>query len=464
MNLQGLFTPEFIILLEAMLIGGVLLFLWVNRHFTHGIYLWLLAILFFKHDKIFFSDTILPDVSIGRVLFIFLIAMFIIRILTRKQNIFSFTKVEYSMILFIFLAVISMICTGFFVKDDGGLRMAQLLAGYIFPFSMFFISQHIYDTPEKRAGFIKFILLIGLYLSLTAIFEHFGLDRLVWPRYILDPYIGIHTERARGPFVQAAVNGTALGFVLSASFYFLLNFKGRTAWRIFSYALIVLTPLAIFFTYTRAAWLAAFLSFAIIVMISLRYKKRWFTIMAAIMSILIFLSFWMLIIDEGAISLASDRARSENPIYIRLDLYAASINMFFHNPLFGVGFGRFRDHAPSYFINMDILPSRSSILTEHDTFMGVLAETGIVGFMLILIIYTFVLIKSIRLYRYLSHDLTASSMVITFWGIASVFVLNSMFIEMRDFDFVNSIFFIFAGIICGWERTCNQRVGEVHNV
>ena len=33
---------------------------------------------------------------------------------------------------------------------------------------------------------------------------------LVFPRYIVDPSVGLHFGRARGPFVEAAANGLAM--------------------------------------------------------------------------------------------------------------------------------------------------------------------------------------------------------------------------------------------------------------
>src|SRR3712207_9200411 len=50
----------------------------------------------------------------------------------------------------------------------------------------------------------------GAYLGLIALFETVHLNSLVWPRYILDPNVGIHLGRARGPFAEAGANGMAM--------------------------------------------------------------------------------------------------------------------------------------------------------------------------------------------------------------------------------------------------------------
>lgn len=452
MDIQSLFTPEILISLEIGIIGAIFLFLMISRNFTLGIYTWLLTMLFFKYQKLDFAASLLPNISIDRVLFVFLIGIFILEILSKRRRAFSPTGIEYSMLAFVFLALVSLLWSGSIVKRDGGLALGNLLTGYVFPFSMFFISQHVYDSPENRKGFIKFVIFIGLYLSLTAIFEHFDIDALIWPRYIKDPHLGIHFGRARGPFVQAAVNGTALGFVLPAAFYFLLNSSCRRTWRYLSYLSLVLAPLAVFFTYTRASWIGAFMGIAIVLIFVMRHNRKMFIGMVIVLCLLVVLSFSFL--NDNTITLAANRAANEGPIYDRLNLYAASMNMFAHSPLFGVGFGRFAERVPDYFKNLDGIPlMHYRGLSEHDTFVGILTEMGIAGIIPILCIYLFILLGSIRLYRYLAlRDSEKRSFVVIFWAFMGTYIINSMFIEMKYFGFVNSLFFIFAGIICGWER------------
>ena len=453
MNFENLFNPEVLLLTGFLFIGGVFLFFLINKDLIAGIYVWLLSVLFFKYQQPFrIEDSILPDFSIDRILFILLAVIFIAGIFTKRYRIFSFTWVEYSMFLFCMFAIISMICTGFIFKEDGRLRIKELLTGYIMPFFIFFISQNSYETHEKRQGFVKLIILVGLYLSFTAIFEHFSINQLVFPKFILDPEFGIHMGRARGPFGQAAVNGTVLGFVLAALTYFLFNFKKSGLWGICSFILLIVTPVAIFFTYTRAAWIASLLSFTIIIAFNLRQKQKIVTLALIILCTTAVLgtSFFL---EEKTTGFALNRTKDESPIYDRLNLYIASVNMFIKNPVFGVGFGKFSDNSPDYFENVSGIPYQDSEIKEHDTFMVVMAEMGLVGILLISYIYILILWRSIRLYQKLGpNNSSERSFVILFWGFLAVYIVNSVFIEMRYFEFVNSIFFISAGFICRMGR------------
>jgi O-antigen ligase len=73
---------------------------------------------------------------------------------------------------------------------------------------------------------------------------------------------------------------------------------------------------------------------------------------------------------------------------VRLDLWSSAIRMFDAHPLFGVGYLRFAAQLPAYFTptgNYDAFLVQFSLLDfPHNTFLTVLAETGIVGAALVL--------------------------------------------------------------------------------
>jgi len=448
MSIGSLFTSEAIIISITALTGGLFLFLLINKDFTLGIYIWLLSILFFKYQRLIFSGSVLPNISMERFLFIVLLGMFILEAAFGKHKIFRWTLTEYSMSLFLLFAVISMISTGLIVKEGGKLKIGELLTGYIFPFSMFFISQSVYGDSEKREGLIKFLLLVGIYLGITAVSEHFDITKLIFPKYIMDPGFGIHFGRARGPFCQAAVNGTVLGFALCSSFYFLLAPIRKNIWIACSFILLALLPLAIFFTYTRAVWLASALSFILVLSFAFRKKKVAFILIIIILCVAAVVAI-PFILSGDTVAAAFERAHDNAPINDRLNLYTVYLDMFKEHPFLGIGFDSFFEKAPDYYGNVNSVFFRYGKLSPHDTFTNVLAEMGILGAALILCIYISILFRSIKLYR---NTLKIRNMVVAFWGCMIVYIINSIFIEMRYFEFVNSLFFIFAGAICRAEK------------
>ena len=69
-------------------------------------------------------------------------------------------------------------------------------------------------SQNDVAVVFRVLIGLGIYLAVTAVFEHYGLSALVFPRYIVDRTVGIHWGRSRGPFGNAAVLGGVLSIIL----------------------------------------------------------------------------------------------------------------------------------------------------------------------------------------------------------------------------------------------------------
>ena len=81
------------------------------------------------------------------------------------------------------------------------------------------------DDKDKIRKVFMFFAVIGLYLHVTAIFEHFQLRSLVFPKYIMNSNIGIHWGRARGPFLSGSINGAVMGIVNNCIKVFQFNYE-----------------------------------------------------------------------------------------------------------------------------------------------------------------------------------------------------------------------------------------------
>ena len=76
-------------------------------------------------------------------------------------------------------------------------------AKFVVPYALFYLAGLVFDNSGSLAWLEKFGLAVLAYLSFTAIMSLAKLPELVFPRFILDESIGIHADRARGPFLQA---------------------------------------------------------------------------------------------------------------------------------------------------------------------------------------------------------------------------------------------------------------------
>ena len=128
-----------------------------------------------------------------------------------------------------------------------------LAAKWVVPLALYHVAGSVFDTPAAVRRFETFALVVLGYLCLIAIFFLLGAKGLIFPRYILDEGLGIHADRARGPFLQAVANGVTLNMLGLIA----MDRSGRKRLRGISALLLMLAlPLAILATQTRAVWLS----------------------------------------------------------------------------------------------------------------------------------------------------------------------------------------------------------------
>jgi len=211
----------------------------------------------------------------------------------------------------------------------------------------------------------------------------------------------------------------------------------------------VATIPVIFWTQTRSVWLALLAAGALWVALSRRGLSRgvW---LSAILAVSIFGAAynWR---DIASTRREAGGVTSLEPIYVRLGLFLITRDMFFDRPVVGVGFGHFRDHAMRYAHN----PSSpyyafASSAMEHNNFLSIVAECGLVGLVLYLWLLILLLRASIRLYRRLpplGTEPVCRDIVVLYWVLYLDFFIDAMFRETSVSPFANALFFGLSGVI-----------------
>jgi O-antigen ligase len=246
----------------------------------------------------------------------------------------------------------------------------------IVPFLAFFVAPYAFRTLAARLALIKTLVLMAVYLGATAVFEEIGPNALVFPRFILDPSVGIHPERARGPFLEAAANGLVMVMCVVACAMGLRYLHGR--WRPLSAAGAFLCTVGVALTLTRSAWLALVLAGAA----ALGYTPhlRRYLLPAAAGAVVTVLAILLLV--PGFADSAQNRAEDRSPVWDRQNLVIASENILREEPLSGIGWARFATDSPDYFRQADTIPQQGEGLVVHNVPLLYLTELGIPGFAL----------------------------------------------------------------------------------
>lgn len=202
-------------------------------------------------------------------------------------------------------------------------------AKWLVPFVLYHLSSVVFTDPIAIRRFEVFALIVLGYLTLTAIFFLVDARSLIFPRYILDENIGIHADRARGPFLQAVANGVTLNLL---GLIAVDSFRRRRLHGPLAFLFMFGLPLAIVATRTRAVWASFAASVLILPFFSANARVKRASICIVAFSAVGASSY--LLMDTGNASL-SERLQERGPVEFRMGMYIAGWQMFQDKPIAG---------------------------------------------------------------------------------------------------------------------------------
>ncbi|MBZ5570723.1 MAG: O-antigen ligase family protein [Acidobacteriia bacterium] len=321
---------------------------------------------------------------------------------------------------------------------------------WLVPFALYWVSGHVFRDAQSLRRFETFSLVVLCYLSLLAILFMVGARDLIFPRYILDESLGIHADRARGPFLQAVANGMALnllGLVALNSFR-----RGRLR-GIPAVCLLAAVPLAILATRTRAVWLSFAGSILGLLFFSSSRRMRRACLCLLVTGIVGLVA--VVIIEDHHRSL-SERLEEGGPVKFRMAVYQAGWEMFLQRPLRGWGANTMQAE-----LSNRISDFHQEQFYFHNTYLEILVQYGLVG----LALYVWMVVDLFRLGRrprtniVLENHTFLDQQFRSMWPmLLAVYLVNGSFVVM-NYQFVNGFLFTLAGML----GAQNQRYAEGAN-
>jgi putative inorganic carbon (hco3(-)) transporter len=320
------------------------------------------------------------------------------------------------------------------------LRLADRVGAV--PYVLFAVAPVIFRSARSRSMLLAMLVAAGCYLALTAFFEVVGAQALVFPRYINNPAIGIHVGRARGPFLEAAGNGAAIYICLVASVVAAVTWVTRWQ-RGVAIMTALLCSAALVLTLTRSVWVGAAVA-TVITMLAHPRLRRWL-VPVLVGSALVTVATVATV--PGLETKVLARESQRGPIYDRLNLNRAALNMVEARPLTGFGWDRFKDVGTNYFQIGDFPLTAGVGVGVHNAYFSHLAELGLVGTSLWLL--SLLLAIWLALSRRGPPELHAWR-----YGLLAIAILNlvvSAFVYPYMFSIV--VLWVWAGIVYGVGRT-----------
>ncbi|HXX16880.1 MAG TPA: O-antigen ligase family protein [Candidatus Eremiobacteraceae bacterium] len=322
-------------------------------------------------------------------------------------------------------------------------------AKWVVPFALFVVAARIFEDEVRLREFETFALLVFAYLGLTSIFFLIGAKGLIFPRFILDEAVGIHADRARGPFLQAVANGVALNLL---GLIALDSFRRRRLRGLLALALLVGLPLAIVATKTRAVWLSFAASIVVLPFFCSSHRLRRGCVCIVVCGALGLLA--LIGFPDHRRSLG-ERLQENGPVKFRVEIYQAGWQMFVRKPVTGWGATKMQAE-----LSRRINDFRQEQYYFHNTYLEILIQYGLIG----LGLYFWVVIDLFRVGRrgagaYSRDGVFLDEKFRTIWPVMLlVYLLNASFVVM-NYQFVNGFLFSLAGMLHAQNRREESNAG-----
>jgi putative inorganic carbon (HCO3(-)) transporter len=273
------------------------------------------------------------------------------------------------------LVVLSSWAFGTLFTRDGVFAILDRLGAV--PFLMFTIAPLVFGDERQRRLLLKFLVVLGAYLGLTAVFEGIGLHALVFPKYILQRGVGYQYGRARGPFVESVADGLGLFECGVACFMSAHLWRGRAFGR-FSFLVGILCTLATAFTLTRAIWLGTAIAIVVtgLVVAPLRRFLGPIVVVAGlgVLALVVALPAF-----HTAAQARTGAAQATRSVWDRLNTDRAAVRVAERHPLVGIGWQTFITKGGVYQVQAPTYPITTGDIEVHNVFLSHTAELGILG-------------------------------------------------------------------------------------
>jgi len=324
-------------------------------------------------------------------------------------------------------------------------------ARWVAPCVFFHIAGLVFSDHRSLRKLEIFFLIVLAYLTAISIFSMLNLQTLIVPRFIMDEGIGIHADRARGPFLQAVANGLCLNLLgLTA----LDSFRRRKLRGIVAGILFFAVPVALLATRTRAVWIASILSVLCLMFFGSTLKLRRIALAWCVLAIIG--SGIMLLYRADQDSFAQ-RTMDRSPVEFRTEMYSAGWQMFAEKPVLGWG----NEHDIQAEVEKRVSSFHPDYYIFHNTFLELAVERGLLG----LGFYVWLIIC---LFRLAKRDAGPAEIDGAFsnphfrrlWPLLlGVYLLNASAVVM-NYQFVNAVLFTIAGILAAQTSGRRQLFGQ----
>lgn len=339
------------------------------------------------------------------------------------------------------------------LTHDWSFRGAQPLANLLFlyglPAAVYWIARESQVSEGRIRMVYAFLGMFGIYLAVTAVAETKQLHSLIFPRYIVTSANHEWLGRGRGPFLNPATNGIymAAGLFAWAMLWPRVSRFGKGL----VLAAMGVVLVGIYCTLTRSCWMGAAAGLGVIAFATVPRGWR----LTFLVGCLLVSSLGYVLTGESFSSFKRDKNVSEyhmaQSAKLRPMLATVAFKIVWDHPLFGCGFGQYKKVDGEYVYdrsaNMSLEVAKRYV--QHNVFLSLMAETGLVG----LGLYVAVLVGWLNRAKCLWMDqqlpISLRRYGVLFGAFFASWLVNGLFHDTSLMMNANLLAFLLAGLSQG---------------
>ncbi len=335
---------------------------------------------------------------------------------------------------------------------DGSSPIARWLFYIAMPAGMYAIAR-VMKIRQFDVQWMKFgLIVMGIYLAVTAMMEITGLHGLVFPRYIVDAEAWEFFGRGRGPLMNPSGNGMLMSMSLVAAGIGFV-YAGRRGKFAYAVAIVILMG-GVYATLTRSAWMGAMVAMGVV---GLTYSPRWVRVLG-LMSLLLFGGASMMGLKDQLVRMKRDKnltaEDAQKSMALRPLLAVVAWEMFKDRPIAGHGFGHYFAHNDPYHNNRTYeLPlDIARPYNQHNVFLSVLVDTGLIGLSMFAGWFVMLIGTGWRLARGDSQKPEIRYVGLILLGTMGAYFCNGMFQDTLIIPMLHMFLFFVAGVAVSVSR------------
>jgi len=359
----------------------------------------------------------------------------------------KFGPADWSMIIFLSVAVVSVLVTQRYPL----LYLYQLYDRVFVGFAAYWLVR-LSNPDEDDLKRLTLVMLLVCWAEIT-----FGF----WARYTPQSLPALFQFSRMGERMSGTFNNpTPYAYILITCMLFLFHYamtsqsKALKGFFVFTFAVGMF---CLFLTFTRGVWGAAIL---VLLGLLILYPKPMLKLLAFTIPL-------FLILAGGALAdevvLALERLNTQDTIDSRVVLTYAGKQMFYTKPIFGWGYDSYDKYDWQFMERAgSAVPTKWDIQygTSHNTYITILAETGIVGFFFLFFPVLWWLWQTLKsLPKLPQKGFYSWRLVIIMWLSILFYLISSQVVDMRFFWYHLGLFWLILGLISNLAQS-DWKLGE----